>query len=115
MLAYYLWFIPFTIILYMMLIDENIAIYVGLTFKLIKVNHQGLTTSSSYLHFPIPKNYDFPILMLEKVFHPFFLLPCKNAKNAFRAQSIHTLRVFLVLRKRIQISFGLCDSVIIIA
>jgi len=37
MLAYYLWFIPFTIILYMMLIDENIAIYVGLTFKLIKV------------------------------------------------------------------------------
>ncbi len=37
MLAYYLWFIPFTIILYMMWVDENIAIYVGLTFKLIKV------------------------------------------------------------------------------
>jgi hypothetical protein len=37
MLAYYLWFIPFTIIFYMMWVDENIAIYVGLTFKLIKV------------------------------------------------------------------------------
>ncbi len=37
MLAYYLWFIPFTIILYMMWVDDNIAIYVGLTFKLIKV------------------------------------------------------------------------------
>ncbi len=37
MLAYHLWFIPFTIILYMMWVDENIAIYVGLTFKLIKV------------------------------------------------------------------------------
>ena len=37
MFLYYLWFIPFTIILYMMWVDENIAIYVGLTFKLIKV------------------------------------------------------------------------------
>ncbi len=37
MFSYYLWFIPFTIILYMMWVDENIAIYVGLTFKLIKV------------------------------------------------------------------------------
>ena len=37
MSSYYLWFIPFTIILYMMWVDENIAIYVGLTFKLIKV------------------------------------------------------------------------------
>ncbi len=37
MLAYYLFFIPFSIILYMMWVDENIAIYVGLTFKLIKV------------------------------------------------------------------------------
>ena len=37
MLAYYLWFIPFTIILYMMWVDENVAVYVGLTFKLIKV------------------------------------------------------------------------------
>lgn len=37
MLAYYLWFIPFSIILYMMWVDENVAVYVGLTFKLIKV------------------------------------------------------------------------------
>ena len=37
MLAYYLWFIPFTIILYMMWVDENVAVYVVLTFKLIKV------------------------------------------------------------------------------
>ena len=37
MFSYYLWFIPFTIILYMMWVDENIAVYVGLTFKLIKV------------------------------------------------------------------------------
>jgi len=37
MLVYYLFFIPFSIILYMMWVDENIAIYVGLTFKLIKV------------------------------------------------------------------------------
>ena len=37
MFSYYLFFIPFTIILYMMWVDENIAIYVGLTFKLIKV------------------------------------------------------------------------------
>ena len=37
MSSYYLFFIPFTIILYMMWVDENIAIYVGLTFKLIKV------------------------------------------------------------------------------
>ena len=34
---YYLWFIPFAVILYIMCIDENVAIYVGLTFKLIKV------------------------------------------------------------------------------
>ncbi len=37
MFSYYLFFIPFSIILYMMWVDENIAIYVGLTFKLIKV------------------------------------------------------------------------------
>ncbi len=37
MFSYYFWFIPFTIILYMMWVDENIAVYVGLTFKLIKV------------------------------------------------------------------------------
>ena len=37
MTIYYFWLIPFTIILYMMWVDENIAIYVGLTFKLIKV------------------------------------------------------------------------------
>jgi len=37
MFSYYLWFIPFAIIFYMMWVDENIAIYVGLTFKLIKV------------------------------------------------------------------------------
>ena len=37
MLAYYLWFIPFSIILYMMWVDENVAVYVVLTFKLIKV------------------------------------------------------------------------------
>lgn len=37
MLVYYFFFIPFSIILYMMWVDENIAIYVGLTFKLIKV------------------------------------------------------------------------------
>ena len=37
MLAYYLWFIPFTIILYMMWVDENVAVSVVLTFKLIKV------------------------------------------------------------------------------
>ncbi len=37
MFSYYLWFIPFVIIFYMMWVDENIAIYVGLTFKLIKV------------------------------------------------------------------------------
>ena len=34
---YYLWFIPFAVILYIMCIDENVAIYVGLIFKLIKV------------------------------------------------------------------------------
>ncbi len=39
--------------------------------------------------------------MLKEVYHPFFLLPYKSAKNAFRAQSIHMLRVFLVLRRRI--------------
>jgi hypothetical protein len=37
MLVYYLWFIPFAIIFYAMSLDESIAIYVGLTFKLIKV------------------------------------------------------------------------------
>jgi len=37
MTIYYLWFIPFAIIFYAMSLDENIAIYVGLTFKLIKV------------------------------------------------------------------------------
>jgi len=37
MFSYYFFFIPFAIILYMMWVDENIAIYVGLTFKLIKV------------------------------------------------------------------------------
>ena len=37
MLVYYLFFIPFSIILYMMWVDENVAVYVGLTFKLIKV------------------------------------------------------------------------------
>jgi len=37
MFSYYIFFIPFAIILYMMWVDENIAIYVGLTFKLIKV------------------------------------------------------------------------------
>ena len=37
MLVYYFWFIPFAIIFYVMWVDENIAIYVGLTFKLIKV------------------------------------------------------------------------------
>ena len=34
---YYLWFIPFAVILYMMWVDENVAVYVVLTFKLIKV------------------------------------------------------------------------------
>ena len=37
MTIYYLWFIPFAIIFYAMSLDENIVIYVGLTFKLIKV------------------------------------------------------------------------------
>jgi hypothetical protein len=37
MFSYYLFFIPFAIIFYAMSLDENIAIYVGLTFKLIKV------------------------------------------------------------------------------
>ena len=37
MLVYYFFFIPFSIILYMMCVDENIAVYMGLVFKLIKV------------------------------------------------------------------------------
>ncbi len=37
MFSYYFWFIPFAIIFYAMWVDKNIAIYVGLTFKLIKV------------------------------------------------------------------------------
>lgn len=37
MLVYYFFFIPFSIILYMMWVDENIAVYMGLVFKLIKV------------------------------------------------------------------------------
>ena len=37
MLVYYFFFIPFSIILYMMWVDENVAVYVGLIFKLIKV------------------------------------------------------------------------------
>ena len=37
MFSYYFLFIPFAIIFYAMWVDENIAIYVGLTFKLIKV------------------------------------------------------------------------------
>ncbi len=37
MFSYYLFFIPFANIFYAMSLDENIAIYVGLTFKLIKV------------------------------------------------------------------------------
>ena len=37
MFLYYLFFVPFAIIFYAMSLDENIAIYVGLTFKLIKV------------------------------------------------------------------------------
>ena len=37
MLVYYFFFIPFSIILYMMWVDENVSVYVGLTFKPIKV------------------------------------------------------------------------------
>ncbi len=37
MFSYYFLFIPFAIIFYAMSLDENIAIYVGLKFKLIKV------------------------------------------------------------------------------
>ena len=37
MFSYYFLFIPFAIIFYAMWVDENITIYVGLTFKLIKV------------------------------------------------------------------------------
>ena len=40
MLNYYLWFIPFAIIFYMMLVDKNVAEYILLIFKLIQVNFE---------------------------------------------------------------------------
>ena len=37
---YYLYFIPFAIIFYMMLVDKNVAEYILLIFKIIQVNFE---------------------------------------------------------------------------
>ena len=39
-MTYYLYFIPFAIIFYIMLVDKNVAEYILLIFKIIRVNFE---------------------------------------------------------------------------